>query len=101
VAASPTAESTTLWISPAVPPALRESVVEASRLLPGPVTIVGSLEPASLRLKPGDGASFAEWTYAAVAPFPGPLTVARLTLDPEALPEEEGTGPFCPVRSVT
>lgn len=81
MAASPTAESTTLWISPAVPPALRESVVEASRLLPGPITIVELREPASLRLEPGDGASVAEWTYAAVAPFPtirDSITLAEL-----------------------
>jgi hypothetical protein len=31
-------------------------------------------------------------TFAPVAPFPGPITVARVTLDAEALPEDEDQG---------
>ncbi len=70
-----------LWISPAAPPELRESVVEASRHLPGPIGIEELRESASLRLEPGSGSSIADWTYAAVAPFPtirDSITLAEL-----------------------
>ena len=66
---SPTPAVRRLWISPAVPDALREKVREASGALADRIELVSAPDDATLRLLPGADSLVAEWTYAVAAPF--------------------------------
>jgi poly-gamma-glutamate synthesis protein (capsule biosynthesis protein) len=67
---SPTPAVTTLWLSPAVPGALREKVREASAALARTVELVSEPEDAALHFLPGGNTAVAQWTYAVAEPFP-------------------------------
>lgn len=65
VTADPPADPLTLWLDPAVPPALREQIH-----LPTGLTLTGEPETASLAVLPVTSEGQARWIYALVAAFP-------------------------------
>ena len=61
----PAAAFTTLWIDPAIPAGLRNSLILREDVFPAE-----DREGASLRLEIGEGQPKAEWVYVLAAPFP-------------------------------
>jgi poly-gamma-glutamate synthesis protein (capsule biosynthesis protein) len=66
---TPTPQPLTVWISPAVPDALRERVESAVGSEPASIQI-GSQENAVLKIQPNGEFWPVEWIYALAAPFP-------------------------------
>jgi hypothetical protein len=72
--ASPTPElvpqDIPLWLSPAVPGALRPFVSALSEVSDGRIRLVDDSVQALVRLEPQPGAGLTTWVFAVVAPFP-------------------------------
>lgn len=81
--ATTTPQVARVWISPAVPTALRRSMELVVQGLDIPVELAVTPETSDLRLEPGGEGVVAEWTYAVVAPFPS-LPDSISTADLEA-----------------
>ncbi len=67
---TPTLATVRLWMSPAVPPALRRTVVDALRSPGSEAMLVTLPESAEVSLEPSADTPVAEWVFALVAPFP-------------------------------
>ena len=69
--ASPSATPaiTRVWVSPALPPALRDKILQAGIASAATIEIVAAAQPGSLNVVPGGPSPLARWTYAVVAPF--------------------------------
>jgi len=65
---TPTPLPVRVWVSPAIPTAVREQIVPA--LAPGDYVPVDRPDGADLHVGPGPSLPFAEWVYALVVPFP-------------------------------
>jgi len=70
IQATITPDRVTVWISPALPPALRESLELLSHGGRDYVELVEDQAQARVRVEPDADLPLAEWVYAFVAPFP-------------------------------
>lgn len=70
IQATATPDWVTVWISPAIPTALREPLELLNQGGEDYVELVEDQAQARVRVEPGADLSIAEWVYAFVAPFP-------------------------------
>lgn len=70
IQATATPDRVTVWISPAIPTALREPLELLNQGGKDYVVLVEDQSQARVRVEPGADLSMAEWVYAFVAPFP-------------------------------
>jgi len=67
---TPTATIVRLWLSPAVPRALRQAIAAILQLPDSGAMLVSQVEAADVSLEPDSESPSAVWVYALVAPFP-------------------------------
>lgn len=70
VRSSPTPDEVSIWVSPALPPALQQSALELERIGGRNVFLAEDSSSAEIRIEPNAERPLTSWVYALVAPFP-------------------------------
>jgi poly-gamma-glutamate synthesis protein (capsule biosynthesis protein) len=67
---TPTPQVISLWISPLLPEALRDPILDVELLEGRPIEIIADPASAHIRVEPDAEINLSSWVYALVAPFP-------------------------------